>query len=218
MSLNKLSIGGKSQFRSFVAIERIKPEHKQYVQNVESVKSGKIDEPVQVAVIPKEVAGVEKQLLLQKVVVDKVSPQHNNFPSENFVITANNPSQIAILNDGNKINLIKQFGEKNFFVIGANKSNGYYTVTFFEPERSNYVKNSILGKTERVLDFTGGAFSSFATSPFGAASQLASPQKRFPGVRKSKDNIAQKSRIVKQTKKSSKKGGETLNPQKYRRF
>ena len=35
-----------------------------------------------------------------------------------------------------------------------------------------------------LIDYTGGAYSSFATSPFGAASQLASAVRQLSGVSK----------------------------------
>jgi len=40
-------------------------------------------------------------------------------------------------------------------------------------------------ETKSIIDYTGGACSSFATSPFGAASQLASAVRQLSGVSKS---------------------------------
>ena len=135
-----------------------------------------------------KVPGVSKALVLTEDIVNKITKDHGDFPSENFVITANKPSNVVILDDGNKINIVKQFGEDQYFVIGANKTNGYFTVTYFEPEDAKYVER-LLKKGENV-DFTGRARSPFATSPqSGTASQLASPPERFSGVSNSTNAI-----------------------------
>lgn len=104
-----------------------------------------------------------------------VSSDHCCLPLENFAITANDWDFIVKNVDGNpdKINLIKTIpGTSDFFVIAANRNNGFFLVTYFEYRAKNgkELKNLLQNKGDSLNKLGEAPSFSFATYPEGSAS------------------------------------------------
>ncbi len=157
------SFYGKVQFRTFKAVDRLDKKLRYRVQIVDCFKKQSFLPARSIAVLPQVLNN--KLLLIDGLMVDKIMRSHGDFASENLILTANKPTHLVIINGGQKINLVKQFGENSYFILGANKINGYYTVTFFEPENKHYILKRVFKRGD-LIDLTGRPLSSsFATSP-----------------------------------------------------
>ncbi len=170
-----ISSGPKTQFASG-PIRPVTLEEKPVVEKIKALTMGAAKTEV-IAHTPGFVSadGKERPLLLSQEIVKKIQGDHGPIVPENLAINANN-WDFAIKNvdkNPDKINLIKKIpNSENFLTIGANRDNGFYTVTQYETlaKTSDKLKRLLQNKRD-ALDSGGAAVPSFATSPEGVASQ-----------------------------------------------
>lgn len=147
----------KTQFKS-PQIRDLKPEEQVSLQKVNAVLNGTSKTEI-IAHTPDFVSndGKERPLVFSSEIANKIK-SHGNLIPENLVLNAND-WDYAIKNvDGNpdKINLIKKIpNSDNFLVIGANRDNGYFTVTHFEYSSKNgqELKNLLQNKGDALDKF-----------------------------------------------------------------
>jgi hypothetical protein len=111
--------------------------------------------------------GKIRPLILNKTIVTKVENDHGKILLENLVINANDFDYVIknMYGDPDKINLLKRIPDSNnILVIGANRNNGFFTVTHYEVDTKNPDKLKNLLKKGDSLDRNGrAAVPSFAT-------------------------------------------------------
>lgn len=117
-----------------------------------------------------------RPIVLSKDVASKIVRDHGDVVPENLILNANDWSFALknVDNNPNKINLIKRVPDsENCLVLGANRDNGFYTVTHYEvvSKGGNELK-SLLGRGDlidrRVLP---GASRLSSSSAIGGSSQ-----------------------------------------------
>lgn len=84
--------------------------------------------------------GKERPLVLSREIVNKIQGDHGSILPNNFLANVHRWEYATTCVNGNpdKINLIKEIpGSNNYFLIAANRYNGYYIVTHFETEAHN---------------------------------------------------------------------------------
>lgn len=195
----------KTQFIS-TKMRDLTPEEVPALNKVNDIISGKSKTEV-IAHTPDFASfdNKERPLILSKEIVAKIK-NHGDLVPENLVINANNWDYLIKNVDGNrdKINLIKKIpGTDNFLILGANRDNGFFTVTHYEVQarNSNKLKNLLVKKGD-ALDNTGRPIvPSFATPSKEVASQLD----RISGVSADKGNIQEPDKKSIETKQSFKK-------------
>lgn len=134
-----------------------------------------------VAILPDFVSHDNKSrpLFLHVDIVNKIERDHGKIILENFIINANNWDYVVKNVDGNrdKINLIKKIPNTTYFLlIGANRVNGFFTVTHFESRSENTGKLKNLLQRGDFLTFIEEAALSHLQLPHSAsASQLDLP-------------------------------------------
>jgi len=130
---------GKDSFSgfSFPASPKTEP----FVSEVDRIKSGNVKDPVTDSSTIGKISDVwdTKQkniaITLNYKDAEEIVKKHGSFSSQNIVSTAND-YDVGVFQKGigvgkNKINLIK-IAPDGFFVLGANRYNGFGVVTFFE--------------------------------------------------------------------------------------
>lgn len=137
----------KSTFKTINPIKEVPSEFKIYLDTIEKVKNGNIDEGI-VAKLPQG-----NDLYINKDKIDNIIDKHGNFPKENFIITANEPTTVisGIVEKRPYITLIHEFEGNKAFVISARKFNGHYVVTYFEPTDMSYVKGLKIRKGSEII-------------------------------------------------------------------
>jgi hypothetical protein len=143
---------GKSPFVS-PQIRTLTEKEKPFAAIAERVLLKRLKRGV-IAIIPAFVSydNKERKLIFSVVVANKIQEgenAHGEISVENLIINAND-WDYAIRNakgNADKINLIKSApNTHNFFIIGANRVNGYYMATYFEviATNGNKLKNLLL--------------------------------------------------------------------------
>lgn len=165
----------KTPITKIKPIEDIKPENQLFLDQVNNIKSGKINEAV-IGKLPVEIAQKEQigqDIIFNRRIGEKIAKDHGVLPAENLVITANNPTTITRFKDAlgkEKINLIKELPDGSGLVISAEKQNGHFIVTFFEPKDKAYLA-SIKKRGRPIFDVGGTAVPSSATPSLEVAGQ-----------------------------------------------
>lgn len=167
----------KSKFTSG-QIRELSSTEKPIASQIQKVIRGETKQ-ADLADIPSFVSsdGKERTLIFDESIAKKIQRDHGDIVPENLVVNANDWDYVIKNVDGNadKINLIKKVPDsENYLTIGANKDNGFFTVTHYETvtKDSSKLKNLLKNKGSS-LDRTGRAVEpSFATTPKGVASQL----------------------------------------------
>lgn len=147
----------KSSFKT-LALRALTPQENSSLIRVNSVLNGESKTEI-IAHTPGFVAndGKERPLVFSSDIANKIK-NHGDVVPENLVLNAND-WDYAIKNvDGNpdKINLIKKIpGGNDFLVIGANRDNGFFTVTHFEYTSKNgrELKNLLQNKGDALDKF-----------------------------------------------------------------
>ncbi len=158
---------GKSPFKEKILRNLTQPEV--YLSSaISKVIKGNLNQ-VAIAEIPDFVSIDKKSrpLIFSYATAAKIIRDHGTFSIENLIISADSWEWIIknIHNDPDKINLIKRIpGGNRFFLIGANRVNGYFMVTYFEmgSKKGNQLKN-LLGRGD-TLDRSGRTPSAKADS------------------------------------------------------
>lgn len=167
----------KSPFKSPPIRELNEIEHK-HRSKVHMVLKGKRKKVV-IAVLPESIShdGKSRPLILHKDIVLKIQNDHGKIPLENLIINAND-WDYAIKNvNGNKykINLIKVLPNTSYFLtIGANRFNGFFTVTHYEsrPKTHQTLKNLLHNKGDSLVHIERTALPHLQLSHNETASQL----------------------------------------------
>ncbi len=208
---------GKSSF-SVPAVRDLTTQENSSLEKVNAVLKGQSDTEV-IAHTPGFIAqdGKSRPLIFSKETAQKIKDFHGDMVPENFVLNANDwdfalknvKDKSGVVNP-DKINLIKLLPNSDkFLLIGANRDNGFFTVTHFEykPKTKNELKNLLQNKGD-ALDRSGRTPSietieSLHVTPFrNGESSLG----RFSGV--GTDNVTiqeplEKSTEVSETPRSS---------------
>lgn len=130
----------KSLF-SYTHIFRVLEKEKIYFEKVKSILENTSDLGI-VGIIPSCLAedSKERPLVLSKEIVHKIQTDHGFIDPQNFIVNAHRWEYATTNVNGNpdKINLIKEIpGTNNYFIIAANRYNGFFVVTHFETEAHN---------------------------------------------------------------------------------
>jgi hypothetical protein len=152
-----------------VIIRTLNEQEEYYKNKLELLNNENIEESV-LAILPTFISndGKVRPLILNKQIVKKIKTGHGEFILENIILTANDFDFVIKNVDGNKdkINLIKLIPKSpHFLTIGANRINGFFTVTYYEsrPKKINTIKNLLQNKGDSLNHIGGAAFPSFAT-------------------------------------------------------
>jgi hypothetical protein len=127
---------------------------------VRDILCGRVDREV-IGKIPAclSIDGVDRPLVLDKYIVDKIRRDHGNIIAENLVINVHD-WDFGIRNvdrKPNRINLVKVIpGSNNYLVLAANRENGFYIVTHYEVV-SDKINNRLKNLLNRgsLLDRSG---------------------------------------------------------------
>lgn len=130
----------KSLF-TYSNIFRILDNEKTYFEQAKFVLENKSKLEI-IALVPGDLAKDKKErpLVLSRAIVEKIQNDHGFIDAQNFIVNAHRWEYATICVNGNpdKINLIKEIpGSNNYFLIAANRYNGYFVVTHFETEANN---------------------------------------------------------------------------------
>jgi hypothetical protein len=111
----------------------------------------------------------KRNLILSKGIVQKIERDHGNIIFENLIISVNDWDYIIKNVDKNKdkINLIKLIPDSsNLFLVGANRINGYFMLTYYEIIGGKKDKlKSLLLRGDSLNNTGGAAVPSSATFP-----------------------------------------------------
>ena len=132
-----------------------------FYEKLNSIFNGTLDEAI-VGQIPHFVSkdNESRPLILTKSIIQKIETDHGKIVPENLIINANDWDYVIRSVDGNedKINLFKKIPDSsNILIIGANRINGYFMLTYYEVLTRNPEKLKDLLKRGDPVDATGGA-------------------------------------------------------------
>lgn len=167
----------KSLFKSPVIRELYENEIKQRTK-VRLVLLGKRKKAI-IAILPELIShdGKSRPLILHKDIVMKIENDHGKIILENLIINANDWDYVIKNVNGNKdkINLIKILPNTPYFLtIGANRFNGFFTVTHYEsrPKTDQTLKNLLHNKGDSLVHIERTALPYLQLSHNETASQL----------------------------------------------
>jgi hypothetical protein len=122
-----------------------------------------------IALLPSFVSNDNKKrlLILNNNIINKIEKDHGKIILQNLIINANDWDYVIKNVDKNtdKINLIKVINSKGLLLIGANRINGYFMLTYFEitTKNSQTKLKNLLQRGDSLNNTGGAAFPSSAT-------------------------------------------------------
>lgn len=130
----------QTQHQTLSALRNLDKTEKEIKASMHKVIHGKL-EKTNIVTIDGKVTfdGKPRNLYFSQRNVKDFETNHGKYSIDNFIITARSPKYILknVDNNPDKINLIKPISwTNNYFVIGANRDNGYFVATYFEVVRN----------------------------------------------------------------------------------
>ena len=168
------AIEGKTSFVSKAIMESEVAENlKPYVANVENIKLGRVSDAITDGKNIGRLPSAAKEnlndldLLLNYKNAKKIIDDHGALPAGGLIKTSNEADAIYLIKEAgekDKINFVKVFDDGAMAIVGANRIDGYATVTFFESSKDIRVKQKYLNSIEEkgILVFSGGTASRLA--------------------------------------------------------
>ncbi len=125
----------RNQFETQSPLKKIAIENQYFLDNLRKIINEELNEAV-IATLPNGSGDLYINAFKIKNIVEK----HGNFPVENLIITATEPTTciIGIIEGKKYITLLYESDDVNY-VLSARKFNGHYVVTFFEPADIKYL-------------------------------------------------------------------------------
>lgn len=124
-----------------------------FVKTINDLRSGEIKGTNVVAHLPSKTSSelkTSRDLLMNEEIFSKVESKHGKFPVKHFIRTGMDPDTvISFIEEGkDKINLLKSFNGATL-VIGAERRDGHFILTFFEPKKKSYIDS--IKKRGRII-------------------------------------------------------------------
>lgn len=134
---------------------------------------------------------IATDIVIDKYRINAIEKKHGKYAKENLILSLNKPDHIISFvdpkTDKPKLNFIKYFNDDDYFIASAERRNGHYVITFFEPSDKSYAK-SVLNRGVDIKNAIGGAaHPTLATSSKEAASQPS--RAMLSGVDSTTNNI-----------------------------
>lgn len=143
-----------------------KPQYSLYLKELQNLKSGKVKDREndlrQVGKTPQttDTAINEVPVMLNRNYMDKITDDHGSFPENGFLETLNNPDHVVVFREAgkpDKLNFVRMNKDGSSSLVGANRINGFATVTFFEvyKNKKNYLPNLLKAKGGNLVYSSG---------------------------------------------------------------
>lgn len=130
-------------------------------------------ETAHIANVPEEIArnrDIPKEIYIDQKMIDKLAGKHNLQVDENFIDNLNSAELLIFPQDDlNKINFVKDLGNKKFLVVATKRFNGHFVITGFNAARAGYIEN--IKKKGEVINIAGRPLGSSIETPVKSASQ-----------------------------------------------